>query len=115
MRLLETRQLGDVAWKYDYTSKLGADRWASEFCRRDPEMRDKARFYSSGDQISERPAPCPGLTLLKLRRPIPESRFQKEVCDLASPAFGSATYDSLCLFATRRIRCLGLSRRQAKR
>ena len=73
MRFLETRQLGDVARKYDYTSKLGADRWAWEFCRRDPELRDKARFYSSGDHISERPAPCPGLTLLKLRRPIPEA------------------------------------------
>lgn len=73
MRIYESRQLCDVVQKYDYTSRLGRDRWAWEFCRRDPELREKSRFSGSGDHVAGRPTACPGVTFLKLRCPQPEA------------------------------------------
>ncbi len=73
MKIHENRDLGDVVRKYDYTAKLGRDRWAWEFLRRSVEFRNIARAYSSEDHVSRRPGPFPGVTLLKLRRPQPEA------------------------------------------
>ena len=73
MKLHQTRDLGDVVRKYDYTAKLGRDRWAWEFLRRGTEVRNIARRYSSDEQVSRRPGHCPSVTLLKLRRPQPEA------------------------------------------
>lgn len=73
MKIHENSDLGDVVRKYDYTAKLGRDRWAWEFLRRGVEFRDIARLHSSDDHVSRRPGPCPSVTLLKLRRPQPEA------------------------------------------
>lgn len=67
MKIRECRELSDVLSNYDYTSKLGRDRWAWEFYRRDPEFRDIAHHYNAGDHVSRKAAPCRGVTLLKLR------------------------------------------------
>jgi hypothetical protein len=73
MKIHGNRDLGEVVRKYDYTAKLGRDRWAWEFLRRDAGFRDIARRHSSDDHVSRRPGPFPGVTLLKLRRPQPEA------------------------------------------
>lgn len=78
MQIHELKELSDILPKYDYTSKLGRDRWAWEFYRREPELRDMAHFYSAMDDVSSKPAPCPNVTFLKLRRPQPEA----EACGL---------------------------------
>lgn len=73
MTIHQNRDLSDVLPKYDYTAKLGRDRWAWEFARRDGEFRDIARFYNAGDHVSRRPGPFPRVSLLKLRRAQPEA------------------------------------------
>ena len=63
MKIHGNRDLGEVVRKYDYTAKLGRDRWAWEFLRRDAGFRDIARRHSSDDHVSRRPGPFPGVTL----------------------------------------------------
>ncbi|MGA1343257.1 MAG: DNA -binding domain-containing protein [Hyphomonas sp.] len=97
MELHQTWDLGDVVRQYDYTAKLGRDRWAWEFLRRGEAFRSIARRYSSGDHVSSRPGPLPGVTLLKLRRPQPEAEAwglvffpDPDLDALAADAFWSA-------------------------
>lgn len=73
MKIRECRELSDVLSNYDYTSKLGRDRWAWEFCCRDPEFRDIAHHYNAGDHVSRKAAHCRGVTLPKLRSAQPEA------------------------------------------
>lgn len=73
MQIRELRELSDILPSYDYTSKLSRDRWAWEFCRREPELRDMAHFYSARGHVRSQAAPCPNVTLLKLHYPQPEA------------------------------------------
>ena len=92
MRLRQLKDLPDVLGRYDYTAGLGRDRWAWEFCRRNPEFREIAGFYSAGSDVSARPAPCPGVTLLKLRRPQPDAEA-RGLCFFPNPEANALAAD----------------------
>ena len=53
---------------YDYLSQLAPDRWAWEFLRRNRRFRRDAAARKAGD-VSERPAPCEDIRLLRSRVP----------------------------------------------
>lgn len=92
MQIHELRELQDVLPTYDYTSRLSRDRWAWEFCRREPGLRDMARFYSARDDMSRKVAPCRDVTLLKLRRPQPEAEAYG-LCFFPSPEVNAIAAD----------------------
>lgn len=54
--------------EYDYLARLSPDRWAWEFLRRNRRFRRDAESRSDSD-ISQRPAPCEDVRLLRSRVP----------------------------------------------
>lgn len=57
-----------VLARYDYLSRLSADRWAWEYARRNPDLRRDAKLRAE-DDISERTVPCADIRLLKSNNP----------------------------------------------
>lgn len=71
MKIQQKEEWHDYLAAYDYTAKLGRDRWAWEWLRRNQEFR-KAAFSNSVENITTREA-CYGIKLRKLRAAQPEA------------------------------------------